>query len=135
MVKRLENWPIKLSHFLRARREMPFAWGTNDCMAFVSGCVKELTGTDYFPDYSDYEDEESANSMLFTNGGVDGIVTACLGGGHDKWKMAQRGDVALVNLPYPMGGIVDDSGQKIAVVTEGGMIRVPLSKAQKIWSY
>lgn len=135
MVKRFEDWPVRLSAYLRERQQMPFEWGVNDCMAFVAKGVEALTGEDFFSTYSDYSDEESAAEMLSQYGGISGIVTACLGAGSDKVLKAKRGDVVMVQLPESTGGIVDDSGQRIAVVSPNGLLRVPLSKAVWVWGY
>lgn len=135
MVKRFDNWPNLLSEYLRARQQMPFEWGVNDCMAFVSKGVEALTGEDFFTAYSDYTDEESAAEMLSQHGGISGIVTACLGEGSNRILKAKRGDVVMVRLPETTGGIVDDSGQRIAVVSKNGLLRVPLNKAVWVWGY
>lgn len=135
MVARAENWPKLLSAYLAERRYMPFEWGANDCMTFAGKGVEALTGHDYYTAYSDYSDEASANAMLAANGGIQGIITACLGAGTDKIKTARRGDIALVRLPSETAGIVDDTGQRIALVSKDGMLRVPLSKAVRVWGY
>ena len=135
MVARLENWPKLLSDYLAERTAMPFEWGVNDCMAFAAKGVQALTGHDFFSLYSDYNDEPSAIEMLRQNGGVSGIISACLGIGTDKILTAQRGDVALIRSDGHTGGIVDDSGQRIALVTKNGLIRVPLSAAIRVWGY
>lgn len=133
---RLPNWPMVLSDYLAECNRKPFQWGTHDCMAFTCGAVKALTGHDYFPEFSDYHDEVTAFKMLGKHGGVAGIISKCLGRGDRNLALAQRGDVVLVKMPEAIGGIVDDSGQRIAVVTkDGGLTRLPLNKAWRYWSY
>lgn len=123
---------------------MPFAWAENDCMAFVAKGVEALTGHDFFTAYSDYTDEPSAIAMLENNGGLHGIITACLGEGSKKIMNASRGDVVLVKAPALIGGIVedslaggivDDTGLRVAVVTKDGLVRLPLQKAVRVWGY
>lgn len=142
MVKRLDNWPKLLSAYLRERQAMPFEWGVNDCMAFVAKCVDRLTGEDFFSSFNDYNNEASAQVMLEANGGPYGIITQCLGSPIDEIMMGQRGDVAIVNMPEVhsginmlTGGIIDDTGQRIAVVTAEGLRRVPIMEAIRVWSY
>lgn len=135
MVERLENWPMLLSGYLKERHKTPFEWGVNDCMSFVAKAVEALTGEDFFQHYSDYTDEESAKTMLENNGGAKGIITACLGNPSRSIMTARRGDVVIVRMPQITGGIVDDSGQRIALVTPEGLTRVPLNKATHVWSY
>lgn len=133
---RLDNWPMLLSVYLRERKNMPFEWGKNDCMAFVSDGVKALTGHDFFPDFSDYHDEESAKVMLEKSGGPAGIIAKCLGhNGSRNIKEAQRGDLVIAKLPEVTGGIVDDTGRSFCVVTPEGLRRFPMTQAWRYWSY
>lgn len=135
MVERLDGWQKLLSDYLAERRNMPFEWGKQDCMAFVAKGVEALTGHDFFTEYSDYHDEESAAALLARNRGVAGIIIACLGESSKNILEATRGDVVLVNTPELSGGIVDDSGRHIALVNRQGLIRVPLSAAVRVWGY
>lgn len=131
---RVDQWPKELSRFLDERRKMPFQWGVNDCMAFVAASVKAITGKDYFPDFSDYDSEETAQAMLEKNGGPQGIINKCLGNiSHKNALMAKRGDVVLIKAPNYIGGIVDDTGTRIALVSPLGLVRYPLSRAVRIW--
>ena len=132
---RLPDWSMLLSNHLAERAGMPFEWGVNDCMIFVCSTVAKLTGEDHFPKFNDYHDEETGRALLEKSGGVEGIITACLGTGSREILKAKRGDVVTVKMPELTGGIVDDSGQRIALVTPKGLIRVPLSKAWRYWSY
>lgn len=132
---RLPDWPKLLSEFLIERKSMPFEWGVNDCMAFTCAAVNRLSGNDYFPEYSDYHDEETARLLLERSGGVTGIINACLGEGSRNVINAKRGDVVVVKIPEVTAGIVDDTGQRIALVTKDGLTRVPLVKAWRYWSY
>lgn len=52
MVARHANWSRRLGDFLKERRSMPFAWGSNDCLAFAGAAVHALTGNDYFQEYA-----------------------------------------------------------------------------------
>jgi hypothetical protein len=133
MVKRLDDWSQRLSAYLTERAKMPFEWGVNDCMAFTAKGVEAITGQDFFTSYSDYQDEQSAKKMLEDNGGITGIIMSCLGAGHRDILKAKRGDVVIVKTPEIVGGIVDDTGQRIAMVTPQGLTRVPLSRAWRVW--
>lgn len=114
---------------------MPFEWGVNDCLAFVAKGVERLSGIDFYQHYSDYTDEQTADEMLNRNNGVEGIITACLGKGRADILKAKRGDVVIVRAPKLMAGLVDDSGQWVMVVSEKGMIKLPLRNIIKYWSY
>jgi len=133
VVTRFDNWPMLLSAYLTERRTMPFAWGSNDCLTFAAKGVLAMTGQDFSANYPAYETEAEATALLNANGGYSGIISACLGDGTDKFKTARRGDVALVMMGNPSAGLVDDTGQRIAVLVPSGLIRVPLSRALRIW--
>lgn len=135
MVSRLPDWPKRLSEFLKERSKTPFEWGKNDCMSFTCAAFEAVTGVNHFAPYSDYSCEESAKRMLDQHRGVIGIIDSCLGLGRRDILSAGRGDIVIVKMPDIMGGVVDDSGQKIALVTKDGLIRVPLTKAWRYWSY
>lgn len=132
---RKENWPLLLSNYLAERRKMAFEWGVNDCLAFVAKGVERLTGETLYEAFSDYHDEESAKEMLALNGGVQGIISHYLGQGSRDVLYAKRGDVVTVRMPELTAGLVDDTGQRIALVSPEGLIRVPLKNAVKFWSY
>lgn len=115
---------------------MPFEWGVNDCLAFVAKGVSQLTGIDMYGPYSAYYDEATANQMLKENGGAEGIISKSLGHSGSRDIMhAGRGDVVIAKLPLVTAGLVDDTGQHIAFVTEQGLRRVPLKYAWRVWSY
>jgi len=136
MVARLEDWPMRLSEYLKERRDMPFQWGVHDCMMFLAYGVERMTGEAFYPPYSNYETEEGAKLMLEQNGGVTGIINACLGPSHKDFMRAGRGDAVIVKMPEIAGGIVDDSGQRIAAVSlKDGLVKLPLSSALRIWSF
>lgn len=137
MVERLQNWPILLSNYLKERKTMPFDWGVNDCLSFVSGAVAAVTGYNFQDEYLPYNTEELAAGMLDEYGGVEGIICENLGHrGTDKVLMAGRGDVVLYKAPEgDTAGVVDDSGRYFCIITQYGMIRLPLNKASKVWSY
>lgn len=136
MVIRLEGWEKRYSNFLLERKKMPFEWGVNDCMQFVSHGVEAITGNNFYDPYSNYSDENGAKDVLKKNGGIIGIINSCLGQSHSNYKKAKRGDVVILRLPEIVGGLVSDCGQKIiALHYDRGFVMVPLSKAYRIWSY
>lgn len=135
-VKRFENWPALLSQYLKEREHMAFQWGYHDCMQFVSRGGYALTGIDFFTKYSTYNDEAGAKRVLEENGGVTGIITACIGPPHKNYLLAGRGDLVVFKGPELTAGLVDDTGQRIAAISiDRKMIRIPLSEALRVWSY
>lgn len=135
MVKRLENWPRILGDYLRDKAAQPFEWGVNDCMSFVCQLYEKMTGEIVYPEFAGYHNEEEAKSVVESHGGIIEIINRFLGENHSNQLAAQRGDIVIVRMPEVTGGIIDDTGQRIAVVTPQGLIRLPLSSAVRIWSY
>jgi len=133
---RKENWPILLSGYLKERGKIPFTWGFNDCMTFMAYAVERLTGEQPWLEFDGYNTELEAYSELERLGGMQKIISDKLGQGHRNPLQANRGDVALVKIPHLTAGIVDDTGQRIAIISEGhGLLRLPINKAWRFWSY
>lgn len=133
-MKRLEGWEKRYSHYLMERKLMPFEWGVNDCMQFVAHGVEAITGEVLYPPYSTYNDEKGAKEVLEKNGGVLGIMNTCFGQSHKNYMRASRGDPVIIRNPEIIGGLVSDCGQYVLAVSESGWIKLPLSKAYRIWS-
>ena len=139
VMRRVEQWPLQLSRFLKERQAMPFEWGVNDCMKFASGAVLALTGFNFLQGWPDYSTKEEGDAILAgVAGGIQSIITEGLGiEGHRNLLLARRGDVVMMKLDGGItAGVVDDSGQRIAGVTEkNGLIRLPLARAWRVWNY
>lgn len=131
---RFEDWPRRLSDYLSAMKDVPFEWGVNDCILFAAKGYESMTGIDYYSQYLPYSNEAEAKAILESNGGFEGIIGANIGPGHRNILKAKRGDPVLLKIPNFTCGLVDDSGQFIAVPSEKGIVKYPLSKAWRIWS-
>lgn len=46
MIKRTDDWLIRLHEAVEAQRHDQFAWGERDCALFAADCVLAMTGTD-----------------------------------------------------------------------------------------
>lgn len=92
---RPQDWPEQLAAFWRARRSMPFAWGSNDCCTLAADWVLRMTGTD--PILRVWDDAHSAAVTLHSLGGMQAAVTERMGEPID-WMLAQRGDIVMMNL-------------------------------------
>ena len=135
MVTRTEGWELRFSNYLKSARDMAFEWGNHDCIMFPAKALEVITGENFYEEYKGYTTKEGADEVLETNGGMVGIVTQHLGQSHRNFMQAKRGDLVLMKLPDLTLGIVDDSGQRIAAVTLKGLVRLPIDKAWRIWSY
>lgn len=135
---RKENWPLLLSRFIRSRKALPFAWGSNDCVFFAIACAEELTGEPLTAEWVDtYSTKVQAQAIMDTHGGILALISDIMGmQPHSQPKKAQRGDIVVMPLAGGMtAGVVDDTAQKVISVTESGIIRLPLSNATHVWSY
>jgi hypothetical protein len=92
------DWQIRLEAFVRERRAMPFAWGTNDCSIFASDCVLAITGTDPAPpELRIHRTAKQACRALAKHGGLAAIATAAMGQPVPA-AFAQVGDMVLVKV-------------------------------------
>ncbi|MBK5203845.1 MAG: hypothetical protein JJD98_00100 [Polaromonas sp.] len=92
---RKHDWQLCLEAFVRERKSLPFAWGTNDCAIFAADCVRAMTGTDVaLPALRKHTTELQAARSLKRHGGLVGIATAAMGEPLPP-LMAGIGDVVL----------------------------------------
>jgi hypothetical protein len=138
--RRVEGWPMILSQMLREQKDQPFVWGTNDCLIFPANVVNALTGFDPAEGLrGTYDGALGAQNIVDEAGGIEALITARLGiPGTRDILTGNRGDVVIMKTAYGiMGGIIDDSGSRIAVPIsdQQTLVRFPLSKAWRVWSY
>lgn len=127
---RLIGWESKLNQAIEETGE--FKWGTNDCCMFVVRVVEAITGEDHGKPYRGYKTAKGAASRLLKHGGVEGLATKEFGE-PKRPLLAKRGDVVSLetNAEIVLGICV---GDKIAVVSEGGLITLSMKNAIKAWS-
>lgn len=132
---RLEDWPSRLTAAVDAARGKPFSWGSHDCILFAADCVAAMTGTDLAAAFrARYATRDEAYAVLAElGGGVENAITQALGRSPaNNWRMAQRGDVVVVDAPTgTAAGIV--VGNRIAVPEPRGLAFLPLSAARCYW--
>lgn len=133
MVKRFKDWPKRLSAFLMENADKKFSYGEHDCMLFASKAVYAITGSDFSFEYPPYSTKEEAYEIIDMNGGMSGLIKKHLGKPLDNKLKAMRGDVCLIKAPKLMAGIVDDSGQRVAIPSENGLIRKSISETSYVW--
>jgi hypothetical protein len=128
---RHQDWPSRLARFYRARRNTPFAWGTNDCATLAADWVMEATGTDPMAGIRGIDNVITAGRTLEALGGMREAVTARLGAPID-WMLAQRGDVVLLMVDgrETLGIVISE----YAIAPGGdGALLVPLGGAVCAW--
>jgi hypothetical protein len=129
-MKRREDWAEALADYLDARRDVPFAWGENDCASFAAGAVQAMTG-----EALQIPQVESAAAYLHflrDHGPLDAIVDDTLGERLPSPAFAQRGDVVLLFLDEraTLGVCI---GVEAAAPGPDGMLTVPMAAASAAW--
>ena len=131
-MKKHYDWQIRFEAFVRERRSMPFAWGTNDCAIFASDCVLALTGTDPAPaSLRKHKTAKQGTRVVHRHGGLGVIATRALGDSKPV-AFAQVGDVVLVMIGKREAlGICN--GQTAIGPSAAGIVAVPMDLATACW--
>lgn len=123
--KRYGDWPNRLSAFLRARKSVPYAYGTNCCAAFARDAIIAITGVDVvrrpLP-----KSRMAAARFILSGGGRDvaDLATRLLGPPLPSPRHAGRGDV----VAFEQGGerhLAISAGVAAATPARDGMVWVP----------
>lgn len=125
-----DGWEKRLNEFLDSVG--PFEWGSNDCCMFAVKAVEVMTGEDHGKPYRGYKTGLGAARRLEKHGGVEGIATIELGAPKPVLYV-KRGDVVSVkNDGNMLLGIC--LGDKIAAVSETGLVFLSTDTIQNAWS-
>lgn len=131
-----KGWEKRLETFIRSRADIPFAWGSNDCVSFTADCIKEMTRQDVIAwGRGKYKNKAEALEVLKGQYGMgmyrtfDRIFTEemeyhesdCLGCGDIGFvQMENRDTVASEMFDYlTLVTCVDNSGTVICPSEEG----------------
>jgi len=131
---RRQDWPLRLLAWLDGVLTRPFVYGEYDCALAAADAVAAMTGVDYSVEFRGaYFSKRNAAKLLAGRGGLGELVTQALGPPLDSPKLAQRGDVVLVDsggegpaLAVVMGADAVAPGPHAAVL-------VPMARWQKAW--
>lgn len=136
---RHENWPTLLAEFFAEHAAQPFAWGERDCCLFACNGIRAITGLDPAAKVfrGQYRDAAGAMRLVRKHGGVEAIAEKqCAEFGFAELatpKLAQRGDVVLVDTPAagPALGLCD--GSHGVFPGHDGLSRVPIAECRRAW--
>lgn len=128
---RLHDWSIQFEAFTRARRYMPFAWGTNDCCTFAADCAEALMGNPCAASLRGHSTAKQAYRSLKKHGGVAGIATAALGQPVPILS-AQVGDVVLSKAGKRDMLAICNGGNCLAP-SANGMVSLGMDTATMCW--
>lgn len=109
------DWHNRLIAVIRAAEKRPFLWGEHDCCLFAADCAEAMTGENFADGWrGTYDSETGAKKALLRGGGsLEKVLAKYLD--EVPVKMAQRGDIA----------VVENAGTRCAGVIYGGAVRVP----------
>lgn len=124
-MQRFQDWTIRLDQFLIHHRDMPFAWGTQDCCLFACSAIKTITGVDPAEDWrGKYDSRRTAQKLAAENKctTVEDIARAMAAKYQIKEqnvRLAGRGDIICMPTDPRVG-----LGSSLGVVT-GGAVAIP----------
>ncbi|WP_448674764.1 DUF6950 family protein [Enterobacter hormaechei] len=109
------DWHNRLIAVIRAAEKRPFLWGEHDCCLFAADCAEAMTGDNFADGWrGTYDSEMGAKKALLRGGGsLEKVLAKYLD--EVPVKMAQRGDIA----------VVENAGTRCAGVIYGGAVWVP----------
>ena len=126
MMVRADGWERRLSDLVEARRHMPFAHATNDCVSFAADAVIALTEADPLAPWRGYEEGESFDLLA---------IERALGRARQNVALARRGDIVL--MPYPEAGMPHGLavclGRLSVAPGEAGLVFNPTRAARVFW--
>jgi hypothetical protein len=130
-----------LDTYVEERKDMPFAYGTNDCASFVCGAIQAMTDVDVFEEFrGTYSDEETSEDALITACGSKELtdvvvyITKKFDMPEIEAAYAQRGDVVLLGVEGGFAlGIVALDGVNALVVSSNGLHRIGLGYTVRAW--
>lgn len=130
-MKRHQDWQVRFEAFTRERRNMPFAWGSNDCALFAADAVQALTGERVCPELRGHRDEREGVRVLSSLGGVRALATAALGDPIPT-TFANVGDIVVVRMGKHEALAVCN-GQTALLPGPDGLAAVPMQQALAAW--
>lgn len=132
MTRRRKDWVHVLLQTIEQAKDIPFAWGSQDCALFAADCVLAMTGVDFAEEFrGKYNDQEGALRLI--RGDLESVLMSKLGEPLSR-RFAGRGDVVLFEATEgPAVGVVGVKGTNIYAVTEEGLVELPISRALKCW--
>lgn len=135
---RLPDWEGRLGAYLRACRDMPFAYGRHDCCLFAAGAVIAMTGVDLMGEFRGrYRTARGSIRALRRHGA--GTLAATMDGKLEPIApaFARRGDLVLANYGLGEGALCVVVGREAAAVgAQGeheGLVTIGRAQWRKAW--
>lgn len=130
-MSRLPDWEPRLSAYLASVADKAYAFGRHDCLLFVAGAVRAVTGHDPGRGHRGKYSTEAGAVRYLKRLGFDSPSDLLDSMFERRTRaFAMRGDIALDREGIP--GIV--IGSEALMIGDGGVVRVPRSDWQRAWA-
>ncbi len=135
---RKQNWPELLKNGIESWKEIPFQWGTADCVQFAYRVAAEYVDYD-LPERLgavDFTDEYDAQKYFMREygGKLENIFDRALKR-RPSALHAQQGDIVIAqNENQDISGIVAPGGRFVAVKAKKGLFYLPFSAVKTAWA-
>lgn len=130
-ITRHRDWQSRLQACIAARRNRPFAWGSQDCCLFPSDAVLAMTGHDPAADLRGYTTLAQAVRIVKRLGGMRAIGASRFGAEITP-LLAQAGDIGLVVTQGHESLALCAGGHWLAA-GEYGLESLPIDEALAAW--
>jgi hypothetical protein len=131
---RLEDWQARLASEVENWRNVPFAWGSADCLAFATACEVAIVGHSLFEDVGAYSSPKGASRVLRGMGERKAVRVLDERKERVAVNLARRGDWILtggrVAFFGALGVVV---GRNALVMTQAGLAPYPMAQAVRAW--
>lgn len=125
----MSKWRTLLAEEIARSQQMPFAYGSHDCLQFAARCVAIKTGVDHAATFGAYTDPAD---LLNEHGGVEGILRSILGN-PDHPSTATDGDVVLAEIAGRQSAGIYHGGKFLFVRETGGLAALPRRLITGVW--
>lgn len=131
---KLECWESLLYEFVGDPANHIFAWGKNDCVMFAGRGIAHYTDERPLDKLLDvWTDEASADQVIQEYGGLYEAVCMVMGPPLGNPLMAQRGDLALVQVGE-MDFLALHLGDRLVAPSQGkGLVSINVRHADVVW--
>lgn len=127
---RRDDWQNALSETVRRHQQLPFAWGTSDCLLFPLDCVRAMTGQDFSELHGEYASQAQAYRRLRSFGFANVADAFAAHFPEISPAMMGTGDLAVVDDDGAICGAIC-LGRMTAGKTQDGLLFIGRSLVQR----
>lgn len=133
--QRLPTWAAHWGNLVAARLEQPFAWGSNDCVAFVADALQAMHGRDTMAEFRTQRSGQKQAWLQLREGGGLKAGLARAGLLPVAPSQAQVGDVVLLALgPRQRKRVLAVCNGDVALSPgRSGLMATPMALALMAW--